>query len=108
LLQLKTLSIVILVQLIFSLFLGSLCGVAMCTVSNLFNTKIRCLSVGISVTIASGIFGGLSPTVCSYLINKTGYTLAPVFFLIAAGVVALISTLTLKPKELIMKDDCII
>lgn len=100
LLQLKTLPIIIFVQLVFSLFLGALCGVAMFTVGHLFNAKIRYLSIGLSVTIASGIFGGISPTICSYLINRTGYTLAPVFFLITTGIIALLVAATLQPKQL--------
>lgn len=99
LLQLKTLSIIILIQLVSSLFLGSLCAIAVFIVSDLFSAKIRYLSIGICVTISAGVFGGMTPTVCSYLIRETGSILLPAFFIIAAGLLALPAAISLKPKK---------
>lgn len=99
LLQLKVFWAVILVQLLFAIFLGCLCAVSMRVIGDLFSIKIRCLALSISVTFASGIFGGIAPTISSYLIHKTGYMLSPVLFLIVSGIIALPAVLNLKPYK---------
>jgi MFS transporter, MHS family, proline/betaine transporter len=99
LLQLRILWMIIFVQLLFAIFLGCLCAVSMRVVGGLFSTKVRCLGLSVSVTFASGIFGGMAPTISSYLIHKTGWALSPVLFLIISGIIALPAVLTLKPEN---------
>lgn len=95
---------IIFIPIIFAICLGCIDGVIMSTMGNLFSTNIRCTGISVSFTFANAIFGGTAPTMCSYLINKTGNNLSPVFFLITACLIALPVALGLKDTTFISKD----
>lgn len=84
------------VLLFFALCLGCIDGVIMSIMGDLFTKEIRCSGMSISFTIPTAVLGGLSPTVCTYLIYKTGWVLSPVLFLVLAGLVGLPAAFSLK------------
>lgn len=95
--NLTTMFIVI---LFFSIFLGSIDGVIMSTMGNLFPKEVRCSGISIAFTFSTAIFGGGAPALCSYLINHTGIVLSPVFFLIAVCLIGLPVAFSLDKKVL--------
>lgn len=82
-------------QLIFAVAMSCIDGVINATMGSVFDNKIRCSGISISYTLPTAIFGGLAPTVCSFLIYNTGSKISPVFFLITSGFIALFATIYL-------------
>lgn len=89
LLQTKNLVLIVVVQSIFALSLGCMNGVMVNVLGRSFDVKTRCRGVSIGFTLPTAIFGGLLPTLCSYLIYKTGIELVPVFFLVFISLMVL-------------------
>jgi len=80
---------IIMAQMAFAICLGAIDGVMIPIMGRIFMSNVRCLGIGLSSTLASAIFGGLAPTVCSYLIKQTNYMMWPATLLVLVGVVAL-------------------
>lgn len=77
------------VVLFFAVSLGSIDGVIMAMMNDLFTKEVRCSGVSIAFTFSTAIFGGSTPLICSYLINHTGWTLSPVLLLVLACLIGL-------------------
>jgi MFS transporter, MHS family, proline/betaine transporter len=82
-------SMIVWVQLIFALCLGAIDGVVILVIGGLFKSNVRCLGMSVGSTFSSSIFGGLAPTLCNYVINRTGNVMFPVFLLVVVGIIAL-------------------
>lgn len=67
----------------------------------LLKPQTRCTILSFSFNISFGIFGGLVPFISFLLINKTGITFFPVFYLMLAAMVTFFSTFYLQRKNLI-------
>lgn len=93
----KIFILIVLTQITFALGLSLIDGVITATSASIFNPKTRCSGMSIGFTFSTAIFGGLSPTICAYLIYKTGSNLSPIIFLITTGIAALAAALSL-PK----------
>lgn len=65
----------------------------------LFPTKVRCTGFSLAHNISAGIFGGLSPSICMWLIEKTETKLAAGIYLTACALISLISVLQIKAKD---------
>ncbi|MBA8756921.1 MULTISPECIES: MFS transporter [Wolbachia] len=65
----------------------------------LFPTKVRCTGFSLTHNISAGIFGGLSPSICMWLIEKTETKLAAGIYLTACALISLISVLQIKAKD---------
>ncbi len=63
--------------------------------TELFPTRVRYGGFSIGYNISVAIFGGAAPFMATFLISATGNPLAPAFYLVAAGVVSLITILTM-------------
>src|SRR4051812_22453428 len=70
LLNANSFPIILLVQFIFACGLSCVNGVVTAMAGSLFNDKIRTSGISIGTTLATAIFAGLSPTMCSLLIYK--------------------------------------
>ncbi|GAA0947475.1 glycine betaine/L-proline transporter ProP [Pseudonocardia zijingensis] len=57
--------------------------------AELFPTQVRASGFGIGYGFGSAIFAGSAPFVATLLIDLTGYTLAPAWYMTAAGLVTL-------------------
>ncbi|MEP3048274.1 MAG: MFS transporter [Roseibium sp.] len=55
-----------------------------------FPRSIRVTGYSIGYNIPLAIFGGTSPLIATYLIDKTHHQLAPAFYLVAAGILAFV------------------
>lgn len=98
LLRLKVFLLTLFVQICFAACLGCIEGVMVNTLVRGFDNATRCSSVNIAFTLPSAIFGGILPTLCSYLIYITGYNLIPVFVLVSISLATLL--VVIKSKTL--------
>jgi MHS family proline/betaine transporter-like MFS transporter len=54
-----------------------------------FPSRVRCSAISIGYNLSLGIFGGTTPLVAAYLIERSHYDLSPVFYLLAAAGISL-------------------
>ncbi|MEU5952393.1 glycine betaine/L-proline transporter ProP [Streptomyces sp. NPDC047525] len=77
---------------ILGLLLVCFAGTAAATLPALFPTRLRYGALSIAYNISVSLFGGTTPLLASFLVDKTGNTLVPAFYLMVAGVIGLVST----------------
>jgi MHS family proline/betaine transporter-like MFS transporter len=70
-------------------------GVAPTALVELFPTRLRASSLGIGYSVAVAVFGGLSPLLVTWLIDQTGSSLIPAYYVLACGLVSLIAALAM-------------
>ncbi len=76
---------------ILGLLLVCFAGTAAATLPALFPTRLRYGALSISYNISVSLFGGTTPLLASYLVDATGNTLVPAFYLMVAGAIGLVS-----------------
>jgi len=64
-----------------------------------YPTKIRNSAISATTNISGPIFGGTAPLVVTFLINATGSTMVPAFYLTAGAVLALIALIKIKANH---------
>jgi MFS transporter, MHS family, proline/betaine transporter len=72
--------------------------------SEAFPTRTRYTASAITYNLAYTVFGGTAPLVATFLIEKTGNSMSPAFYLIAISVLALIGGLSLPETSRISLD----
>lgn len=77
--------------LILSTLLACFAAPSAATLPALFPTAVRYAAMGIGFNIAVAAFGGTTPLVTEALVNVTGNTLMPAYYLMAAGVIGLVT-----------------
>ena len=83
-------------QLGLTLLVGSYCAVNPIAICEIFPRNIRCSAVSTAYNITLGIVGGTAPIAATWLIDKTGYALAPAFYVMLAGAISTGATLSLN------------
>jgi len=58
------------------------------------NVRVSVLSIGYNICLS--IFGGTTPLVATYLVNRTSDDFAPVYYLMGLAVLSLIAVLSIK------------
>ncbi|MCP4330372.1 MAG: MHS family MFS transporter [Alphaproteobacteria bacterium] len=58
--------------------------------------KVRCSGAGIGYNLCLGIFGGTTPWVATYLVQRTGDAYAPIYYLIAAALISCGAVLSMR------------
>ncbi|GGL62732.1 MFS transporter [Streptomyces fumigatiscleroticus] len=77
--------------LIISTLLACFAAPSAATLPALFPTAVRYAAMGIGFNIAVAAFGGTTPLVTEALVNLTGDRLMPAYYLMAAGVIGLVT-----------------
>lgn len=90
---------VLLAQVILAPVYAALAGVGPATITELFGTRRRGSLVSVASALTIVLFGGFGPFIVTWLIQTTGTTTAPAFYLIGGGILTLITALTL-PRRL--------
>lgn len=85
--------------LLMSIPIGASFGIYNSLACELFPTKVRCTGFSLAHNISAGIFGGLSPSICMWLIEKTETKLAAGTYLTACALISLISVLQIKIRD---------
>ncbi|MCV3769468.1 MAG: MFS transporter [Wolbachia pipientis] len=91
--------VVVLTFLSVSIPIGGSFGVYNSLVCELFPTRIRCTGFSLAHNISAGIFGGISPSICMWLIEKAETKLAAGIYLITCALISLISILQIKNRD---------
>lgn len=82
--------------LIFAIFCGASQGAIPAFLSENFPTPIRVSALSFSYNVALAIFGGTTPLLATWLIQKSGSSFAPAWYLAFAALVSTLSVLTMK------------
>ncbi|MFH8487603.1 glycine betaine/L-proline transporter ProP [Streptomyces longisporoflavus] len=77
---------------ILGLLLVVFAGTAAATLPALFPTRLRYGALSIAYNVSVSLFGGTTPLLASFLVEKTGNTLVPAFYLMVAGAIGLVAT----------------
>lgn len=87
------------VQLWFSLFFAFYNGAMIPYLAEIMPSEVRTAAFSLAFSLAAAIFGGFTPAVCTYLIERTGNKAAPALWLSLAAVLSLVGTLLSKRPE---------
>jgi MHS family citrate/tricarballylate:H+ symporter-like MFS transporter len=90
------------VLLLFSSFFGLYNGAMVPTLTEMMPAKVRTAAFSLAFSLATAIFGGFSPAVATYLIERTGNKAAPSLWLSLAAASSLIAAAlvpTSSPRE---------
>ncbi|MBN3724324.1 glycine betaine/L-proline transporter ProP [Burkholderia sp. Ac-20379] len=82
--------------MILGVMLSCFCGVMPSALPALFPTEIRYGALAIGFNISVSLFGGTTPLVTAWLVERTGNLMMPAYYLMAAAVIGAISVLALR------------
>lgn len=71
-------------------------GTFACIIADMFPTRVRFSGVAIAFNLSFTIFSGTAPLIGTWLIGRTGATVAPAYFMIACAALTFIGTFALK------------
>lgn len=76
-------------QLGFAAFNAIGWALSITVLSEMVPTRLRCSAVALSYNICMAAFGGTTPIIATYLVNRTGDDFAPVYYVMIATLVSL-------------------
>ncbi|QKX01565.1 MFS transporter [Wolbachia endosymbiont of Cruorifilaria tuberocauda] len=85
--------------LLISIPIGASFGIYNSLVCELFPTKVRCTGFSLAHNISAGVSGGISPSVCIWLIEKAETKFAAGIYLAICALISLISVLQIKDND---------
>jgi hypothetical protein len=88
------------VGLWFSLIFGGYNGSMVVFLTEIMPAEVRVSGFSFAYSLATGIFGGFTPAVSTYLIHVTGNRAMPGAWLSLAALMGLTATLLLTPRRL--------
>jgi len=88
--------VVQLCQLGFSLLVGICLGVSPAFMAETAPAHVRSTSLALGYNLTVGIVGGLTPLTATWLVNRTHSGIAPVFMIIAAGLISFVTLLFMR------------
>ena len=91
--------VVTLTYLLMTIPIAASFGIYNSLVCELFPTKLRCTGLSLSHNISAGILGGISPYICTLLIEKTQMKFSAGIYLALCALISLISVLQIKAKD---------
>lgn len=94
-----TLSNLMIVYSVLSVFLGGFLGPFATALGEQFPTHIRSSSLAICYNVAVMVFGGFAPFIVTWLIATTGLTLAPILYTVCGSVLGVIGCFLLLGKS---------
>jgi MFS transporter, MHS family, proline/betaine transporter len=98
-LQSTSISTLLAVHFIFVWLLSGIVTVMMEALGRSYTDTIRCLGMSTTNVLGVSLFGGTAPFICTWLINRTGLSLFPAYYMIAFGLIVLPIIWQLKPVE---------
>ena len=91
---------ILIAEIAFVAIIASSIGPINVFMCDLFPQKIRYTCFAFSRNISAGLFGGLAPLICSFIINYTDNIQAPSLYLILCALIGIISLSASKKKSL--------
>ncbi len=89
----------LLVLLYLSFFFGVYNGAMVAALTEVMPVQVRVAGFSLAFSLATAIFGGMTPAVSTYLIERTGDKAAPAYWMSMAAVCGLIGTLLLYRRK---------
>jgi MHS family proline/betaine transporter-like MFS transporter len=86
----------VMVQMVIAIFIAVFTGPAPAALGELYPTNVRSSGMSLAYNIAVAVFGGFAPFISTWLIAKTGDTLAPAYYVTASAVLSLMALLFMK------------
>lgn len=83
-------------MLILGVLLSTFTGVMPSSLPALFPTRIRYGALAIGFNVSVSLFGGTTPLVAAWLVDRTGDLMMPAYYLMGASVIGIASVLALK------------
>jgi len=90
----------LMVELWLSCMFGSCSGAMVPFITEIMPREVRASGFSLAFSLATAVFGGFTPAICTYLIHITGNRAMPGAWLSAAAACSLISTLLLSRSRL--------
>jgi metabolite-proton symporter len=81
------------VELLFSFYFGMYNGAMVPLLVEIMPAKVRTAAFAFAYSLATAIFGGFTPAICTYLIERTGNKAAPAVWLSLAAAISLAGAL---------------
>ncbi len=94
------------VELLFSFFFGIYNGAMVPFLTEIMPTEVRTAGFSLAYSLATAVFGGFTPAIATWLIERTGNKASPAIWLSVAAGVSLVGVLLslLRPPELTIQD----
>ena len=96
--------------LILGALLSTFTGVMPSSLPALFPTKIRYGALAIGFNVSVSLFGGTTPLVTAWLVDRTGNLMMPAYYLMGASIIGIVSVLALREtarKPLLGSGPCV-
>ncbi|KTD49043.1 major facilitator family transporter [Legionella rubrilucens] len=72
----------------------------------LFPTSVRYTGIAIAYNLAFACFGGVTPLIATYLIQRSGNVIAPSYYLMLSAALCTLAFLTIRKHEIIESEAC--
>jgi MFS family permease len=92
------------VELWLSLMFGGYNGAMVPFLTEIMPPEVRTSGFSLAFSLATAIFGGFTPAICTYLIHVTGNRAVPGLWLSSAAALGLIATAALSVREPVMRE----
>ena len=89
----------LIVLLYFSFFFGLYNGAMVAALTEVMPVQVRVAGFSLAYSLATAVFGGMTPVISTYLIEKTGDKAAPAMWLSVAAVCGFIGTVLLYRRK---------
>ena len=86
-------------QVVLAMLVGAASGVLPATMAELAPWRVRGTVLSVAYNLGMALLGGTTPLVAAWLVSRSGYAVAPAWYLTAAGAVAFVAAILL-PKTL--------
>jgi len=82
----------LLVLLVFSFYFGMYNGAMVVTLAEVMPAQVRVVGFSLAFSLATAVFGGMTPAVSTFLIEMTGDKAAPGYWMSLAAAASLLAT----------------
>lgn len=89
LLSINNLALIIAVEILFVILLSTNDGTLATFLAEIFPTRVRYTGFALSFNTANALLGGTTPLICTWLIEMTGNTMMPAYYLMVVSLFAL-------------------
>ena len=83
-------------QVGFAVLVAALLGAGPANLSEMFPSRVRVSAMSVGYNVSMAIFGGTTPLIAAWLLNRTHNDLSFVWYMIACAAVSLVATLMLR------------
>jgi len=91
---------ILLAQALFAVIVGFYTGPVPTLLVEIFPTRLRYTGMALSYNISAALFGGTTPMVCQWLLDKTGTPYAIAWYVILCSVISLITIYFYRDRHL--------